>query len=158
MIRNTRLAFFAFLLMWQAHVIHPSEAAPSLGGTGSVQAILAAHPAGGSEMVSDLTMVALTDVSSAEFIAQAYETASNGQKFAIGAALKKALLSAKSSGQSEVASQILAAVKLGGKELQESVGGDDSSDTVLSGVARIKNAHSHGALHGGDVAVSPSRP
>jgi hypothetical protein len=125
---------------------------------GGVQAILAAHPGGGSEMVSDLTMATLSDPSNAEVIAQAYSTASNGQKFAIGAAFKKALLSAKTSGQSDVASQILAAAKIGGKELQASVGGDESSDSSLEGAARIKNSRSHGALHAGDVAVSPSRP
>jgi hypothetical protein len=156
--RNTTKKLFAFLIMMHVQISVPTYAAPLNGERSIVVSILASHPNGGSEMVSDVAMAVLADPAIAEQLASAYPQATSGQKFAIGAALKKAQLAAKSAGQADVAAEIAAAAKGGGQELSESVGGEEQAVSSLDATARAKETTQSGALHVGDAAVSPSRP
>jgi hypothetical protein len=122
----------------------------------SVSSLLLAHPSGGAEMVSDLTVSILSDPTIALEVAQNYATAKPAQQFAMASALNKAHLSAVAAGQTSAASLIQSAAKSAGIP----VGTDDTdaqAQNSLSAASRVQTKTA-GTLAAGDTPVSPSRP
>jgi hypothetical protein len=135
--------------------ISTAHAAP---GQDTVEAIIQAHPNGGAEMVSDMTMAILTNPALASAFAEALANGTPAQKFALTAAFKKSEAAAKAAGRSDVASSIASVSQtFAAADTSGSSASQNSSSSTVVADSRVSNTATDGAFKSA-APVSPSKP